>query len=231
MKLKMLFVLIPAQVFGVEASANTPCEDNWVELNYVNSVKVNGLKWQGLRTSISMPQFRKAFGTKDIKLAPCSIDENGVFDCNGVYDALTVAVHYPNRTVTLVFPFDYENFVQAINNLAKGNFQEPFPNPTSFQVSWDDMTQFKDALVVDGRPIRSNMTFNTFRSIFPLSAQWIHKEQQDMTDEKWYVVGAEAMTYPDDLPHFYNTGWCTQAAIFFQFKNNKIQLRHSQPAD
>jgi len=210
MRIKNILLALSIAFFSARATA-AGCmgltEDSNLKsiINMSDSIRINGMDW-GISRPYSVSQWLKSMEEKGVIV---STDYSAAEDVNCV-SLHTVRVAYPDRILSLTF-FGYPEKTEFdLNSLANGDDTHAAVN------IFLDLGQFKDSLTVDGYTIKSDMTFEEFKKIFPLSAS---KNKASLLFEEWtagpqtYIVGRKFKGYDQ---------FCLDSGVEFTFSNGKL---------
>lgn len=173
--------------------------------NHVDSVTVNGLNV--FQDTIGMAQWQNAFGkdgvTRRMDFIECAANHE-------------VDVHFTDRKITLeFFPEDNPGLDPEKLLAEKNDAYRQSPLRARLWIRWEDIPRFRDDLIVDGKAISAQMTFEEFKRRFPLSAS--RKVGGFPGEEENYPVllGKSGSVLKDeDLPY--------EPALWFTFRDGKL---------
>jgi hypothetical protein len=175
-------------------------------LDHVTSVQVNGLE---ASRAVTLPEWRKALGADGVAQAA------EIMGCTG---NMEIEARYPEKRVRLeFFPEENPGFDLEKIQAGKKDAWRQLPLKARLWIYWEDMTRFRDNVLVDGKRVGADMSFAEFARRFPRSAQRETPNVETPPGVKSYLVQlGEGGAEEEEME------WPYAPALLFEFKEGKL---------
>jgi hypothetical protein len=174
-------------------------------LDHVTSVKVNGLE---AARAVTPPEWHKALGAGGVAQAA------ELIECTG---NMEIEARYPEKRVRLeFFPEENPGFDLEKIQAGKKDAWRQLPLKARLWIYWEDMTRFRDKVLVDGKLIGAELSFAEFARRFPGSAKRETPNVETPPGVKAYVTLLGEGDAEEEME------WPYAPALLFEFREGKL---------